>query len=371
MKIGIDARILTLPEIRGMASYLLFILKNWPAATDTFFLYTEEDPKPDRVDCPSAICWKKIDCPPGNRIHIWDWFALPRALRSEGLDLFWSPANLVFPIRTTQIVTIHDTLLQEKVRFPRRFDSFYYRSLIPYLARRYVRHVITVSRFSAERIHQVLKVPENKIEVIYNGTSFPDKGRAVENKPSNTCLDAIQRYKRFIYTLGAESPWKNTRGVIAGFKLLHDIYPELGLIVSGLQDRAREEMAQYCEKENIQNVELLGYVTDNDRNTLYSRAEIFVYPSLFEGFGLPALEAMAFGTPVVASRAASIPEVTGNAAILVNAASPQEIADGIIRLLADEALREACRCAAYDNLRRFDWAVSAGLHRDLFLKILH
>jgi len=259
MKIGIDARILTFPEIRGMASYLLSVLQNWPVTTDTFHLYTEEEPRPDRVDCPSVICWKKISSPPGNRIHIWDWFALPRALRSEGLDLFWSPANLVFPIRTIQIVTIHDTLLQEKVRFSRWFDSFYYRSLTPYLAQRYAQQVITVSRFSAERIHHVLKIPENKIEVIYNGTSFLDKGRAIESKPSKMCLDAIQRYKRFIYTLGAESPWKNTLGVIDGFKLLHHIYPELGLIVSGLQDKAREETAQYCKKENIKNIELLGY----------------------------------------------------------------------------------------------------------------
>ena len=375
MKIGIDARILTLPEIRGMADYLISVLKNWPVTTDTFCLYTEEEPRPDRVYCPSTVCWKKVAGPPGNRIHIWDWFALPHALRSEEPDLFWSPANLVFPVRTPQIITVHDTLLQEKVRFSRWFDSFYYRSLIPYIAQRYARHVITVSRFSAGRIHRIFGMPENKIEVIYNGTSFFNKDQAVESKHSDICsdicLDAIQRYKRFIYTLGAESPWKNTRGIIDGFKLLRHTFPDLGLIVSGLQGRAREETAQYCKKENIGNIELLGYVTENDRNTFYRQAEIFVYPSLFEGFGLPVLEAMAFGTPVVASRAASIPEVAGNAAILVDAASPHEIADGITRLLSDKALRDTCKHAAYDNLKRFDWAVSAGRHRDLFLKFLH
>ena len=375
MRIGIDARILTHPEMRGMASYLMGLLKAWPDSRDTFVFFSERMPdQVDRLDLNivNPVEWVEVKSPKGNRVHIWDWWALPRALAKDNrqLDIFWSPSNLVFPLRNLpQVVTIHDTLLQEKVVFTDTFDRLYYHHLIPFLTKRFLPRVITVSHFSAHRIHRVFNYPKNKIFTIHNGVSLGPKTMA--SKAVQKELNRLGVSKGlYIYSLGAESPWKNTLGVLKAFDRVQKKHPNLGLVISGIQDRFEATLRGECRGLglSLRQVTLLGYVDSNIRDCLYAGASLFVYPSLFEGFGLPPLEAMSMGTPVVASNSASIPEVTGSAAVLVDADDPQQLADAIIHVIEQPELQKQLVLKGTENINRFDWAVSASHHRKIMKK---
>lgn len=374
MKIGIDARTITLPEIRGMASYLLSIVGNWPVPDDQLVLFTEQPPRPE-VFCgspPVRLIWRQIKGPRGNRFNVWDWYALPIAVRKySDLDLFWSPANRAFPLGgTPQLVTIHDTLLQEKVCFSDPFEHFYFRSITPFFLRKFANQVITVSQFSAGRIRQVLSYPEKQIAVIYNGASLPKQRYDSPEEARRFLADQGIVKKRFIYSLGAESPWKNTQGILNAFRYVLKVRPESFLVLSGIQDRARDRYERLCRETGLEKaVIVLGFISNPLRDALYQGADVFIYPSLFEGFGLPPLEAMAMGAPVVASNAASIPEVTGQAAIMVDASEETLLAESILKMLSSDEMRQKYIQLGLANIQRFDWYVSARHHRRLMQKV--
>lgn len=375
MRIGIDSRILTHPEMRGMASYLMCLLKAWPDSRDIFVLFSEQMQDQSRqrdLNIVNPVEWVEVKSPRGTRLHIWDWWALPRALAKNNrqLDVFWSPANLVFPLgNLSQVVTIHDTLLQEKVVFTDIFDRLYYRHLIPFFTKRFSTRVITVSHFSAHRIHKVFNYPKKKICTIHNGTT---------PRPGAMAKEAVQKELNrlgvsecpYIYSLGAESPWKNTLGLLKAFDRVQKKYPNLNLVISGIQDRYEATLRAECRGLglSLRGVTLLGYVDSKVRDCLYTGASLFVYPSLFEGFGLPVLEAMSMGTPVVASNVASIPEVTGGGAVLVDASDPQQLADAIGHVLEQPELQKRLVLKGKKNINRFDWAVSASYHRRIMKK---
>jgi glycosyltransferase involved in cell wall biosynthesis len=375
MRIGIDARILTHPEMRGMASYLMCLLKAWPDSRDIFVLFSEQMPDQSRqrdLNIVNPVEWVEVQSPRGTRLHIWDWWVLPRALAKNNrqLDVFWSPANLVFPLgNLPQVVTIHDTLLQEKVVFTDIFERWYYRHLIPFFIRWFSTRVITVSHFSAKRIHKVFNYPKKKIVTIHNGASLNSGTMAKEAVQKELNQLGVGECP-YIYSLGAESPWKNTLGVLKAFDRVQKKHPNLGLVISGIQNRFEATLRAECWELGLsfRQVTLLGYVDSNIRDCLYAGASLFVYPSLFEGFGLPVLEAMSMGTPVVASNAASIPEVTGEGCVLTDAADPQLLADAIIHVLEQPELQKRLVVKGKKNINRFDWAVSASHHRKTMKK---
>lgn len=368
MHIAVDARVLSLPEIRGIGSYLAELLKVWPESTDEFLLCHEEGSLHHDLVSPAKLTARKINAPSGSRFRIWDWWAFPRSLSEEGVDLVWSPANLsLLAGRLPQVVTVHDTILQEKIKFTSRFDAFYFKLLVPWWARKHAGRIITVSEFSKERIAETFGYSASSIEVIYNGTSvssqiFRDRGDA-------------QRFLRkeglvqgpYLYALGAESAWKNTAGLLRAFSLVVGRVPDILCVVSGIQDRVKSQFVELCRELGVsERVRLLGFVDAKTRDALYQGAELFVYPSLFEGFGLPPLEAMAFGTPVVASNAASIPEVVGDAALIVDASNHENLAEGISTLLENCELRKELQVLGKSNMQRFDWGTSAAAHRKVF-----
>ena len=370
MRIGIDARILSLSELRGMAAYLMEILKAWPEPKDSFVLFTEQMPIHGRFALKNAVKWQEIPSPRGSRIHIWDWWALPRFLKQHPamVDIFWSPANLVFPLNhLPQVVTIHDTLLQERVNFKDPIDRAYYRYWVPGITRCCAHGVITVSRFSAGRIKKKFHYPGTKIHVIPNGASLVHSSVNREKTGKVLARLGITPFS-YVYALGAESPWKNTLGVLRAFAQVRTFLPEIVLVLSGVQERFMDQVHSECKSLGLDRedaVILLGYVDDMTRDSLYAGAALFVYPSLFEGFGLPPLEAMALGTPVVASNAASIPEVVGRAALLVDAFDPKGLADAMVRVLRDKKLRTDLITKGRQHINRFKWKVAAVRHRHI------
>ncbi len=373
MKIGIDARVVTLSELRGMGTYLEQVLKFWPDKADEFVLFTNHEPELGKKRLPDVNGeWIEVKEPKGSRFHVYDWLALPRAIRRVNLDLFWSPANVSLPIKhIPQIVTIHDTLLQEKVSHSTNLDKWYFNVLQPYLTRNFADKVITVSKFSAERIYKTFSFPKNCIHVIHNGMSGNNPIFRAKQDAQNFLAAKEIRARNFIYCLGAESPWKNTRRLLEAFALIANQNPSLSLVVSGIQQRSMRVFRDYVSTLDIdeERVHLLGFVKRDVRDALYMSCECFVYPSLFEGFGFPPLEAMQLGAPVVASNAASIPEVVGNAAVLVNASNQEKLAKEVLNLVSNHELSKHLLENSKGVISRYNWKNCSKLHCGLFNKV--
>lgn len=368
MRIAVDARVLGLPELRGIGSYLRELLAAWPEPSDAFLLLTPRPIPADRVASPADVAVQVTPEPRGSRFYVWQWWSLPRAVRAFAPDLLWSPANAAAPVAgVPQAVTIHDTLLQERVRHDRLTDRVYHRCVSPWWIRRFADRVVTVSAFSARRIEAVFGCPRETVRVIPNGASlprrrFPDRAGALAHLRA-TGLAA----RPYVLALGAESAWKNTDGALRAFALVSRETTRVDFVVAGLQERARERFAALARELGLAGrLRLPGFVSPADRDALYQGAEVFVYPSLFEGFGLPPLEAMALDTPVVASRAAAIPEVAGEAALLADAADPKALARAILRVLSSPSLARRLAAAGRDNVGRFRWSEAALAHRTLF-----
>jgi len=163
---------------------------------------------------------------------------------------------------------------------------------------------------------------------------------------------------QFIFALGALDPRKNTLGVLRSFAHLKQLTTvPIWIVVAGLTPEAKNKFHAVISEMNLDGqVVLLGFIPEDELVALYNGAIVFVYPSLYEGFGMPVLEAMACGAPVITTTAGSIPEVAGNAALFIDPKSPEEIADAILRIISDAELRNLMIGKGFEQARRFSWA---------------
>jgi glycosyltransferase involved in cell wall biosynthesis len=160
----------------------------------------------------------------------------------------------------------------------------------------------------------------------------------------------------FILTVGVLEPRKNHIALFEALRLLHQSGEKVGLVIAGRPGwRWKNPLENPANRELLPFVRILADVSDDDLVELYNRAFIFAYPSLYEGFGLPVLEAMACGTPVVTSNTSSLPEVAGNAALFADPRDPQSMAQQLKKLLSDRSLRETMRARGIEHARQFSW----------------
>jgi glycosyltransferase involved in cell wall biosynthesis len=373
MRIAVEARTLCLPELRGIGVYLSEILAAWPDPADSFVLIVPR-PVPAGRLCPRAnLEVMVVPEPRGSRFRVWDWLSLPRAVRQAAPDLLWSPANQAVPVKgLLQVVTIHDTLLQELVQHTNIFERFFHRVVCPMWVRGHAARVITVSRFSRGRIKDLIARDRPPVRVIGNGATLPAKPFAKKGQALAYLREKGLVTRPYVLALGAESSWKNTEGAMRAFALVSRAEPDMDFVLAGVQDRAQQRFNALRQELGLgQRLNILGYVDRFDRDALYQGARVFVYPSLFEGFGLPLLEAMALETPVVASKEAAIPEVTGRAALLADASDPKALAGAILAVLRTPELAAGMVASGLVNIERFTWEDSAKAHWNLFRECLN
>jgi glycosyltransferase involved in cell wall biosynthesis len=286
--------------------------------------------------------------------------------------LFWMPRGLGCPY----VLTVHDLL--EHMYGSRDLSSLR-RNLHFYLTRRVLRkaaRVIAVSQFTKNEIEKLLAIPDARLEVVYNAIDE----RFLHGHANEADRELIaQRYLvnyPFILYAGAIRPHKNVVRIIEAFSALkselqkEQQYPDLKLIIIGDDLSSHPRLRRTVIRGCVQNdVRFLGFVPIEVLRIFYDVAKVFVFPSLYEGFGLPPLEAMAHGTPVVTSNTSSLPEVAGGAALLVNPENVFEIRRGLQRALLDATLRERMKQRGYEQAQRFSWTSSVSRILEIYREV--
>jgi len=287
-------------------------------------------------------------------------FMVPASLLTQNVDLLHEPHYVLPPLVPCRaVVTIHDCIhLMFPQYLPNRLAYAYARANLWTAARRAAR-ILTVSETSKADILRYCDVPADRIIVIYNAIddhfATPPSDEAVQRVRERYQLDGP-----FALYVGNIKPHKNLERLIDAFDLVRrGGFERMELLIIGDQISKYPRLRRTVDKHKLhKHVRFLGFVPDDTLAALYRLATVFVFPSLYEGFGLPPLEAMASGTPVVTSNRSSLPEVAGDAAVLVDPYSAVSIAEGIQRVLSDASLRQTMIARGLARAREFSWETS-------------
>ncbi len=276
--------------------------------------------------------------------------------------LSWMPQSLPCPY----VITVHD-VLEHMSRL--RDHSGLRRSAHFHLTRRVLQRaarVFAVSNFTKKDVESLFRIPQGKIEVVYNAIDERFRQGHATDADRQFIAERYQVNYPFLLYAGRISPHKNVGRIIEAFSALRTElekegkFPDLKLIIIGDELSRQPELRRTVVRSAVQNdVRFLGFVPIEVLRIFYDTAKIFVFPSLYEGFGLPPLEAMAHGTPVVTSNTTSLPEVVGKAAVLVNPENVFEIMRALHRVLLDQPLRDKMKQRGYEQAARFSWEASA------------
>ncbi|MTI59429.1 MAG: glycosyltransferase family 4 protein [Firmicutes bacterium] len=281
---------------------------------------------------------------------------LPLLNKKNKIDLYHSP-HFVFPVLNSKkmVLTIHDLT---PLLFPQYFsvNARIYMKMMIWLSRYRTAKIITVSKNTKEDLIDKFSFRDDKIEVIYNGV-----GECYKSINNQELLDGVKKKydtgENFILYVGNIKQHKN---IVRLLKAVSRLDRPNKLIIVGKRDNAYDEVLTVIEKEGLNDrVIFTGFVSDKDLVYLYNAAKVFIYPSLYEGFGLPPLEAMACGTPVITSNVSSLPEVVADAAIKINPYSIDDIDNAIHRVLTDPDLQKKLSEKGKERAKKFTWKKTA------------
>ncbi len=307
--------------------------------------------------------YKKVIISEGSTFW-WDQVELPRALKKERIDLFLSPyhkAPFFAPCKVA--ITIHD-LTPFLPFLPHQKESFVkvmLKKIVGRLIARKVDLIVTVSQHSKKDIINLFGIPEEKVSVAYNG--IPELFSPVKDA---NLLEAVRKKytlaRDYILYVGNLLPHKNVDGLLKAYaRLPGDLIARYQLAIVAKKDDNFKILLKLCEELKIADkVIFIDFADDGDLPVLYSMASVFVFPSFYEGFGLPVLEAMACGVPVLCSSAASLPEVAGDAAISFDPHNTEEITMVIGKILSDYALRRELSVKGLERAKNFSLEKTAG-----------
>ena len=369
MNVGIDLRP-SLVRPTGVGAYVLALAQRLPAAAPDgrfyYFSASLRDRYPPRV-WPAAVTLVDRRLPVQLLNYAWnrlEWPPLDR-LVGASLDLVHSPTPLLIPaVRARQIVTLHDLFF---LKHPELTRAEIRRDYAP-LVREHVRRahgVICVSEHTAAEARLLLEVPAEKICVIPNGID-PAYREPVAPEQVAAVLQRLRLPHGALLYVGSEEKRKNLVSLAVAYMALagrHGRIPPLVLVGPG---SAWSQAGSVIGPQ----IRAVGYLETPELRALMAASLALILPSLEEGFGLPAAEAMAAGLPVVCSRGSALEEVVGDAALLVNPLETRSIADGLEHVIRDAALREALRSRGLERSRRYDWDRAAAQTAAFYRRVL-
>jgi len=366
MRIGFRISVLAKPPagIHRYVNHLLTALMKIDHENE-YILYTNL-PIPFKLDLPENFRISRISFP-SSKFHLWYHIGLPRALKKDNVDLYHDTLFLLpFSLPTKGVITIYDL---SGLVLPKHHKSkvTLTSKLIPSAVKR-ARRIIAISEFTKSEIIRLFPRSKRKIDVIY-GAPSPD----FHPYPEHEVEKIRNKYKlnfKYALFLGTVEPRKNLEMLLDAYSQVYNIIPHKLVIVGNLGWKFSSIFKKLDEMGIEENVIFTGFIPDTDLPQLFCGAEFFIYPSLYEGFGLPVVESMACGTPVVTSNSSSLPEVAGDAGILIDPNSSESLAKGIFDLANNPELRNKLSQLGIEQARKFTWEKSAKKTIEVYRKVM-
>ncbi|HZE68548.1 MAG TPA: glycosyltransferase family 1 protein [Pyrinomonadaceae bacterium] len=295
----------------------------------------------------------------------WWSIGLPRYLRRRRPDVFHG-TNFEIPLRSVcpTVLTIHDLSLLLYPETHERRRVWRARRRLPLMARK-ATLIITVSEAVRQEVNRHLRIPLEKIKTVHSAAR--EFFRPMEPERAELIRTRLNIAGDFVLYTGTIEPRKNLSLLVRAFTEISRRRPGLQLVMAGKKGWLVEDFYNSLRQSSAnKNVVFTGYLNDEELCALYSSCKVFVYPSLYEGFGFPPLEAMACGAPVIASRIPSIEEVAGTAALFVSPHSWIDLAESISRVLDNSSLREELITAGLERAKQYSWAMTAERTRAVY-----
>lgn len=361
MNIGINTRFIIPNKMEGIGKFTLEICKRLPLLMPHhhFYFIFDRPPPAHYFSFPNVIL---LHTPPQARHpllwFLWFEFALPRIFKKYKIDLFFSPDGFTsFRSKIPSIPVIHDLAY---LHFPDHLPFLvrnYYRIFTPKFIHK-AQHLLTVSEFVKNDILQQFKIPAHKISVTQNAASFPP-------------LKSLGKPTHFLY-LGAIHPRKNIARLIQAFDLFKkNTHSPIQLVIIGKPAWKTKEIFETLSLSPYQkDILLTGYLPDEEIQKYFSSALAFIYISLFEGFGIPVLDAMQSGVPVITSNTTSLKEISGNAAYFVHPENIEEIAEAMTNLEASPSLRNNLIQKGFLQAEKYSWDNAAKIVQNAIISHL-
>lgn len=375
MKIGIEGQRLYRTKKHGMDMVALELIKNLQRIDSKNEYVVFVKPDRDNTCIPIAPNFKIIELK-GGPYPLWEQIALPKAAKAEGCDLLHCTSNTGPVWSKVPLITIlHDIIYLESVSIFKKGGTWYqkignmYRRLVVPPVVRKSKRVVTVSNFEKERIKNFLGL-KNNLVAIYNGVGEHFK----KITDSKILLEAKMNYHlpdHFMFFLGNTDPKKNTPNVLkafADFNAQSDL--KYKLVMLDFDENALQQILRDIGHPETRNdIHLTGYVVNTDLPAIISQCAVFLYPSLRESFGIPILEGMACGVPVITSNTSSMPEIAGDAGAIVDPHKPEEITAAIIRILSDQSYCDEICKKGIERAKKFSWRNMAEEYLKLYEEV--
>jgi glycosyltransferase involved in cell wall biosynthesis len=368
MKIGIDSRMYG-PSVGGggLGRYVEQLVEKLQVldSKNRYVLFLKEE----NIAAPSENFQKVLA-----DIH---WYGmqeqlkLPNIIDEQNLDLIHFPHwNVPLSIKTPFVVTIHDLILLEQPRSARITT----RNALVYQAKyqifkRVLKHALTkskkiiaVSNYTKRSIQEYFpEIPSDKISVVYEGMTDLRPDHFTSETKRSKHLDHIPAHEKYFLYVGNAYPHKNLESLLHAFSFFHKLHPDIHLVLAGRSDvfyqRLRKELQEIDVPESV--VTFVMNPTDHELALLYQHASVYLFPSKCEGFGLPPLEAMSFGVPVLASNASCLPEILGQAALYFSPDDIEEMVSVMEKVISDDMLMDEMSRRGQTQVKQYSWTQMA------------
>ncbi|MDP3970793.1 MAG: glycosyltransferase family 1 protein [bacterium] len=377
MRIGIDCRTLLSPEKgekAGVGHYTYYLVKHLLKhdKKNTYVLFFDHrSPKLKEFKQKNTEIVKfKMSEYKRYLPYAYSHVFVSKVLNEANLDIFHSPANVIpMKYKKPSIVTIHDLAIYSHPEWFPSKQNFSINVLVPKSIEK-AEHVIAVSESTEKDLKRLFNVSKKKVSVVYEGVT---KVKAPSKLSMRRTLKKWKLADRYLFYIGTLEPRKNIAGIIQSFDELAleklKKYKDMQLVIAGAKGFEFQDNYNAIKNAKSGKIRYIGYVTEKEKIALLNNAEAFIFPSHYEGFGLPVLEAMSYGIPVITSNVSSLPEVAGKAAELIDPSSLESLKKGIHKVITRKATRTKLAKSGKKQAKKFSWDKCAKQTLKIYKKV--